>query len=67
MIGDNVIRFLTDVKRARKHNKLTLVQLADRCGTSKSNIHALEAKTQEPKLGLALKLANELGLSFYDY
>lgn len=59
--------FLEDCGIARSLLGLTLQEVADSCETSKSNIHALENKQQEPKLGLAIKLANKLNLSLDNY
>lgn len=63
----SVSNFLDAVGSARALLGMTLQDVADRCGTSKSNIHAIENKQQEPKLGLAIKLASTLHLSIDNY
>ena len=59
--------FLDAVGAARSLLGFTMQELADNCNTSKSNIHALVNKQQEPKLGLAIKLASTLHLSLDNY
>lgn len=66
-MDNSSVAFLDAVYVARRLLGFTLQEVADQCGTSKSNIHALENKIQEPRLGLAIKLANTLHLSLDNY
>ena len=59
--------FLDAVGAARSLLGITMQDLADSCGTSKGHIHGLLNKRHEPKLGIAIKLANELNLSLDNY
>ncbi len=50
------------IKWARKNSKMTLQQLADQVGSSKSYIWELENNRSEPSLWLAGQISNALGI-----
>lgn len=47
---------------ARKHEKITQAQLAERVGTNKSYISRIEKGTIEPGVGLFFRIIDALGL-----
>ena len=53
----------TIVRDARKRERLTQQQLADRVGAKKSYISRIETGSVEPSAGLFLNIINALGLS----
>lgn len=59
--------FLKDIKEARLKRELILEDVVAACGSSVSNICALESRLQEPRLGLALKLAKFYKLDLTKY
>ena len=56
--GDMRIEIL--VKELRKNNNLTLGQLAERTGVSKSHINDIENGLKEPGLSVLVRLAKAL-------
>ena len=56
--GDMRIEIL--VKELRKNNNLTLEQLAERTGVSKSHINDIENGLKEPGLSVLVRLAKAL-------
>lgn len=55
------------MKELRAERKISLQELADRAGTSKSHIWSLEqGRSRNPTIEMALSIANALGVSF-DY
>lgn len=55
------------MKELRAQHKISLQELADRAGTSKSHIWSLEqGRSRNPTIEMALSIANALGVSL-DY
>jgi len=55
------------MKELRAERKISLQELADRAGTSKSHIWSLEqGRSRNPTIEMALSIANALGVSL-DY
>ncbi|MBR6494303.1 MAG: helix-turn-helix transcriptional regulator [Prevotella sp.] len=52
------------ISDARKHERVTQQQLAERVGTSKSYISRVESGRVEPGAGLFLRILGALGLRF---
>ena len=52
------------ISDARKHERVTQQQLAERVGTSKSYISRVERGSIEPGAGLFLRILGALGLRF---
>lgn len=53
----------TIIRDARRSEKMTQQELADRVGTKKSYISRIETGSVEPSAGLFLNILNVLGLS----
>jgi transcriptional regulator with XRE-family HTH domain len=54
---------MTKLQDARKKANMTLEELAEAAGTSKDYVWQLETGRREPKVSLALKIADALGYS----
>ena len=59
--------FLEDVYLQRRKQGRSQAWLSIRCGVSRAVIYGVENRLREPKLSLAIKLANTLGLTISDY
>ena len=54
---------MTRLQEARKKANMTLEELAEAAGTSKNYVWQLENNRREPKVNLAIKIADALGCS----
>jgi putative transcriptional regulator len=52
---------MNNLKSIRKAARLSLQELADRCGTSKGHMHCIESDKGNPSLKLAYRIAAILG------
>lgn len=63
-VGETISKRMKDL---RKQHKLSLQQVADRAGTSKSHIWEMEnGRSKNPTVDMAVSIANALGVSL-DY
>lgn len=51
---------MNNIKTIRKQKNLTLQKVADRVGTSKSHVYALEQGISDPNIYLAYRIAKAL-------
>lgn len=56
---------MNKIKEIRKEKKITLQELADIVGTSKTNIWQIEAGINEPGINKAYAIANALKVSVF--
>jgi transcriptional regulator with XRE-family HTH domain len=56
---------MNNIKELRKKQKITLQELADIVGTSKTNIWQIEKGINEPGITKAYKIANALKVSVF--
>jgi len=56
----------SNLKKLRKEAGLTMQQLADKAGTSRGHIHALEKPHSSPTLETAYKVADAININIYE-
>ena len=54
------------LKEKRKEKKLTLAQLADKTGISKTHINDIENNIKEPSISMLIRIAKALDLKVED-
>lgn len=57
---------MNNLKKLRQKANLTLEQLANLTGTTKSHMHAIEKCQVQPRIYLALSIASALNVSVYE-